>query len=50
VDDGIVEKFRETFAAPLSANMQEARETLFGDGFDRVAMNLNMVGFDAEAT
>jgi hypothetical protein len=50
VDDEIVEKFRPTFAAPLSADMQEALETLFGDGFDPVAMNLDMVGLDAEAS
>ena len=48
MDDGIVEKFRATFAVPLSANKQEALEALFGDGFDLVAMNLDMVGFDAE--
>jgi len=48
VDDEIVEKFQATFVAPLSANKQEALEALFGDGFDPMAMNLDMVGFDAE--
>ena len=48
MDDGIVEKFRAIFATPLSANKQEALQVLFGDGFDPVAMNLDLVGFDAE--
>lgn len=47
-DDEIVENFRATFAAPLSANKHEALQALFGDDFDPVAMNLDMVGFDAE--
>jgi len=48
VDDGIVEKFRATFAASLSANKQEALEALFGDKCDPVAMNLDLVGFEAD--
>ena len=48
MDDGIVEKFRATFAASLSANKQEALEALFGDKCDPVAMNLDLVGFEAD--
>ena len=48
MDDAIVEKFRTTFAASLSANKQEALQALFVDGFDPVAMNLDLVRFDTE--
>ena len=48
MDDRIVEKFRTTFAASLSANKQEALEALFGDKCDPVAMNLDLVGFEAD--
>ena len=35
------------FAVPLSTK-QEALQLLFGGEFDPVAMNLDLVGFDAE--
>lgn len=41
-----LEKYRATFAAPLSASKQEAM--CLGE-FDLVAMNLDLAGLDAEA-
>ena len=36
------------FVAPLSAYKQEALDALFSGGFDPVAMNLDLAGFDAK--
>ena len=49
MDDGIVEKFRATFAAPLSPSKEEALQALFSGEFDPVAWNLDLTGLDNEA-
>jgi hypothetical protein len=46
VDSEMVPKYKSTFQAPLSASKQEVLQLLFGEEFDSVAMNLDMVGMD----
>ena len=48
VDAEVVQKFRATFAAPMSAYKQNTLQVLFLGDFDPVAMNLHLAGFDAE--
>lgn len=49
MDAKALEKYRATFAAPLSTSKQEALQTLFLDELDLVAMNLDLAGLDVEA-
>jgi hypothetical protein len=44
VGSDTVDRYKATFRAPLSPTKEEALQTLFGDDFDPVAMNLDMIG------
>jgi hypothetical protein len=49
VDAEAFEKFRATFAAPMSPSKEEALQALFGSDFDSVAWNLNLIGLEDKA-
>jgi len=49
MDAEAFEKFRATFAAPLSPSKEEGLQALFDGDFDPVAWNLNLTGLDNEA-
>lgn len=41
-----IDRFKSTFAAPLSASKHEALQVLFSGGFDPVALDLDLHGLD----
>jgi hypothetical protein len=43
-----VRKYKAIFQGPLSPSKQEALDLLFGEDFDPLALNLDLVGFDKD--
>lgn len=44
-----IDRYKATFAAPLSPSKQEALQVLFSGVFDPEAMGLDLVGLEEEA-
>jgi hypothetical protein len=45
-----VRKYKSAFRQPLSDASHDALQLLLGDGFDPIAMNLDMLGLEDEAS
>lgn len=50
VDSETVRKYKTTFREPLTKSSHEALQLLLGGNFNPIALNLNMLGLDEEAT